>query len=197
MVLDAFATYPSLKDRVVFITGGGSGIGECLKSHFCAQGSKVAFVDIKEEASRSLVGRTARASGPEPLFLPCDLRDIDAQRHAVAETAARLGPVRALLNNAADNIRHPVEDDTVEYWDDRMAVNLRHQFFAAQAVLPQMRAAGGGSIVKFGPMSWMFKAGGMPGYTSAKAAVHGVTRGLARGISARTVSGSTRWSRAG
>ncbi len=177
---NGFATYPSLKDRVVFITGGGTGIGESLVSHFCAQGSKVAFVDIEEEASRGLVERIAGSGQPAPTFLYCDLRDIDALRAAILETEAAFGPVRVLINNAANDTRHAVEDVTVEYWDDRMAVNLRHQFFAAQAVAPMMRAAGGGSIVNLGSVSWMFKAGGMPGYTSAKAAIHGLSRGLAR-----------------
>ena len=180
MVDDAFATYPSLKDRTVFITGGGTGIGESLVTHFCGQGARVAFVDIEEEASRALAGRIGESGAAPPMFLPCDLRDVEALRGAVAEAEAALGPVRVLLNNAANDTRHAVEDVTVEYWDDRIAVNLRHQFFAAQAVAPQMRAAGGGSIVNFGSVSWMFKAGGMPGYTSAKAAVHGLTRGLAR-----------------
>ena len=138
---NAFAHYPSLRHRVVFITGGGTGIGASLVEHFCAQGASVAFVDIAEDDSRALAERIAGTGAPVPLFLPCDLRDIDALHAAIAEAEARLGPVRVLLNNAADDTRHLVEDVTVEYWDDRMAVNLRHQFFAAQAVIPQMRAA--------------------------------------------------------
>lgn len=176
----AFATYPSLIGRTVLITGGGTGIGESLVEHFCAQGAKVAFIDIQEAESNALVERIAGSDLPAPLFIPCDLRDIAALRQAIDRTRATLGPIRALLNNAANDARHAVADVTVEQWDDRMAVNLRHQFFAAQAVAPQMREAGGGSIVNFGSVSWMFKAGGMPGYTSAKAAVHGLTRGLAR-----------------
>ncbi len=175
-----FARDPSLKDRVVFVTGGASGIGESLVEQFGAQGSRVAFVDIDGAAGAAVAKRIAEAGAPAPLFVECDLRDIEALRDAIARTHDALGPIRVLVNNAASDTRHPVEEVTVEYWDDRIAVNLRHQFFAAQAVFPQMKAAGGGSIINFGSVSWMFKAGGMPGYTTSKAAVHGLTCGLAR-----------------
>ncbi len=175
-----FAQYPSLKDRVVFVTGGASGIGESLVEQFGAQGSRVAFVDIDGAAGAAVAKRIAEAGAPAPLFVECDLRDIEALRDAIARPHDTLGPIRVLVNNATNDTRHPVEEVTVEYWDDRIAVNLRHQFFAAQAVFPQMKAAGGGSIINFGSVSWMFKAGGMPGYTTSKAAVHGLTCGLAR-----------------
>ncbi|MEQ8968077.1 MAG: SDR family oxidoreductase [Azospirillaceae bacterium] len=175
-----FAAYPSLAGRAVFVTGGAGGIGAALVAAFAAQGARVGFVDIAEEAGRALAERVNGAGPGEALFLPCDLRDIDALRAAIAETAARFGPIRALMNNAADDTRHPVDEVTPDYWDDRMAVNLRHQFFAAQAVRPGMREAGGGSIVNFGSVSWYASQGGMPAYTSAKAAVEGLTRGLAR-----------------
>ncbi len=175
-----FARDPSLKDRVVFVTGGASGIGESLVEQFGAQGSQVAFVDIDGAAGAAVAKRIAEAGAPAPLFVECDLRDIEALRDAIARTHDALGPIRGLVNNAANDTRHPVEEVTVEYWDDRIAVNLRHQFFAAQSVFPQMKAAGGGSIINFGSVSWMFKAGGMPGYTTSKAAVHGLTCGLAR-----------------
>jgi D-xylose 1-dehydrogenase len=176
----SYATYPSLKDRSVFITGGGSGIGAALVRHFAAQGSRVGFVDIALEPSRRLVEEVAGAGDPQPLFIACDLRDIEALRRAIAEVAAAQGPITVLVNNAAHDERHKFDTVTPEYWDDRMAVNLRHQFFAAQAVHPMMKAAGGGSIVNFGSVSWMIGQGGMPGYTAAKAAVMGLTRGLAR-----------------
>jgi NAD(P)-dependent dehydrogenase (short-subunit alcohol dehydrogenase family) len=175
-----YATYPSLKDRSVFITGGGSGIGASLVRHFAAQGSKVGFVDIALEPSRKLVDEIAATGDPKPLFLECDLRDIAALRRAIEQVAAAHGPITVLVNNAAHDERHKFDSVTPEYWDDRMAVNLRHQFFAAQAVQPMMKAAGGGSIVNFGSVSWMIGQGGMPGYTAAKAAVMGLTRGLAR-----------------
>jgi NAD(P)-dependent dehydrogenase (short-subunit alcohol dehydrogenase family) len=174
------ATYPSLEDRVVFVTGGGSGIGASIVEHFCAQRARVAFVDIQREASAALV-ETLRARGlPAPVFIPCDLRDIAALRAAVAEAQTRLGAIRVLVNNAAHDERHTIERVTPEYWDDRFAVNLRHQFFAAQAVAPEMAAAGGGSIINFGSTSWLVGQGGMPAYLSAKAAVAGLTRALAR-----------------
>ncbi|MBI3707975.1 MAG: SDR family oxidoreductase [Proteobacteria bacterium] len=179
-MLDQYATYPSLKDRAVFISGGASGIGESIVEHFCAQRSRVAFVDIAAGAASALIERIVKAGWPRPLFIPCDLRDIEALRAAIANASRELGPFRVLVNNAANDDRHKVADVTVAYWDERMAVNLRHQFFAAQAIIPQMKAAGGGSIINFGSISWMNAEGGLPAYTAAKAAVHGLTRGLAR-----------------
>ena len=178
--MSQYATYPSLEGRSVFITGGGSGIGASLVRHFAAQRAKVGFVDIAVEPSRRLVEEIAARGDARPLFVECDLRDIEALRRAIAEIAAAHGPITVLVNNAAHDERHRFDTVTPEYWDDRMAVNLRHQFFAALAVHPMMKAAGGGSIVNFGSVSWMIGQGGMPGYTAAKAAVMGLTRGLAR-----------------
>ncbi|MGG6892491.1 SDR family NAD(P)-dependent oxidoreductase [Rhizobium sp. BR 315] len=175
-----FAIYPSLKGRSVFITGGGSGIGESLVRHFCAQGSRVAFVDIAEEPSRQLVAAIAEEGAEPPLFIPCDLRDIDALRAALEAAAARNGPIQVLCNNAGSDDRHQTEDVTVAYWDDRMAVNLRHQFFAAQAARPYMKALGGGSIINFGSITWMVGDPDCPAYVTSKAAVYGMTRALAR-----------------
>jgi len=172
--------YPSLKDRIVFVSGGGSGIGAGLVEHFCAQGARVAFVDIQAEAGERLRDTIAARGHPAPLFIPCDLRDIAALQAAVARVGRELGPIRALVNNAANDDRHRVEDVTVAYWDERMAVNLRHQFFAAQAVRPMMKAAGGGSIVNFGSISWMNSERDCIVYVTAKSAVQGLTRGLAR-----------------
>lgn len=177
-----YATYPSLQDRVVLVTGGGSGIGASIVEHFCAQGSRVAFVDVDRAASERLVAAVAARNHAAPLFLPCDLRDIAALRAAVAEVRRQLGPIRVLVNNAAHDERHALDTVTPEYWDDRFAVNLRHQFFAAQAVYPDMAAAGGGAIVNLGSTSWMVGQGGMPGYTTAKSAVAGLTRALARDL---------------
>jgi NAD(P)-dependent dehydrogenase (short-subunit alcohol dehydrogenase family) len=175
-----FATYPSLAGRVVFISGGGSGIGESFVEHFCAQGAKVAFCDIAEAPSRALVKRLARTKHPAPLFIPCDLRDIAQLRATIAQAAKALGTITVLVNNAARDDRHEVADVTPEYWDERFAVNLRHQFFAAQAVHPGMKKAGGGSIINMGSTSWMIGVPNMPAYVSAKSAVLGLTRGLAR-----------------
>jgi NAD(P)-dependent dehydrogenase (short-subunit alcohol dehydrogenase family) len=174
------ASYPSLEGRVVFVTGGGSGIGASIVEHFCAQGSRVAFVDIERAASETLVDTIGRRGQPAPAFVPCDVRDIAALRGAMAQVRDRLGPIRVLVNNAAHDERHAIERVTPEYWDDRFAVNLRHQFFAAQAVAPDMAAAGGGAIVNFGSTSWLVGQGGMPAYLSAKAAIAGLTRALAR-----------------
>lgn len=174
------AVYASLAGKSVFITGGGSGIGESLVRHFCAQKSRVTFVDIAEEASQKLVADIAAGGDPAPLFIPCDLRNVDDLRDAVDRAVAENGPINVLCNNAGSDDRHQTEDVTVAYWDDRMAVNLRHQFFAAQAVRPHMKAQGGGSIINFGSITWMVGDPDCPAYVTAKAAVYGMTRALAR-----------------
>jgi D-xylose 1-dehydrogenase len=179
---EQFANYPSLRDRVVFVTGGGSGIGAEEVTQFAAQGAKVAFVDIADEPAQALVTRLRDAGHPAPFYQHCDLRDIAALRAAIAKAEQQLGPVTVLVNNAANDQRHKWEDVTPEYWDERMATNLRHQFFAIQAVAPMMRSAGGGSIINFGSVSWHNMQGGMPAYTTAKAGVEGLTRGMARDL---------------
>lgn len=176
------ARYPSLQDRVVFITGGGSGIGAAIVAHFCAQGSKVAFVDIDRPASGQLAEEQVAQGYTKPLFIPCDLTDIDALRAAITQVIETLGPIRVLVNNAANDERHSIDEVTPEYWDQRIAVNLKHQFFAAQAVYKDMAEAGGGSIVNLGSVSWVIGQGGMPCYTTAKSAVMGLTRALARDL---------------
>jgi NAD(P)-dependent dehydrogenase (short-subunit alcohol dehydrogenase family) len=177
-----FASYPSLRDRVVLVTGGASGIGAEEVTHFARQGAKVAFLDIADnEAARLL--QVLRLEGlPPPLYLPCDLKNIAALQATIAEIGRRLGAITVLVNNAANDQRHNYEDVTVEYWDERMATNLRHQFFAIQAVAPMMRAAGGGSIINFGSISWHTNNGGMPAYTTAKAGIEGLTKGMARDL---------------
>lgn len=175
--------YPSLVNKVVFITGGGSGIGATLVAAFVAQGAKVAFVDILQQASQALVQQLLQQYPQgQVYFYPCDITDIPALQAVVAQVELALGPVTVLLNNAASDTRHNFQDVTPEYWDQRLNVNLRHQFFAIQAVFAQMKAAGGGSIINFGSMSWHEGQGGMPGYTTSKAAVLGLTRGLARDL---------------
>lgn len=175
-----YARYPSLEGRSVFISGGGSGIGESLVRHFCRQGSRVAFVDIAEEASRGVVESIGATGARAPLFLSCDVRDVDALRAAIAEACRQNGPIEVLCNNAGNDDRHQTPDIDAAYWDDRMAVNLRHQFFAAQAVLPHMKDAGGGSIINFGSITWMVGDADCPAYVTAKAAIYGMTRALAR-----------------
>ena len=170
------AIYPSLAGKSVFITGGGSGIGESLVRHFVAQGCKVAFVDVAEAPSKALVAEL----GGKPLFTACDLRDIEALRAAVLAAVAANGPIEVLCNNAGNDDRHQTPDVTVAYWDDRMAVNVRHQFFAAQTVRPYMKAKGGGSIINFGSITVMVGDADCPAYVTSKAAIWGMTRALAR-----------------
>jgi NAD(P)-dependent dehydrogenase (short-subunit alcohol dehydrogenase family) len=177
-----FAIYPSLRDRVVFITGGASGIGAEHVAQFAAQGARVAFVDIADDAAQALVERVEAAGHPTPLYRHCDLKNIAALQAVIADVPRALGPITVLVNNAANDQRHRFEEVTVEYWDERLATNLRHQFFAIQAVAPMMRASGGGSIINFGSVSWHSLQGGMPAYTTAKAAVEGLTRGMARDL---------------
>lgn len=173
------ATYPSLADRCVLVTGGATGIGASIVKSFARQKARVAFVDIDAEAGR-MVCEDVHQLGGEALFEICDVRDIAALRRAIERVRQAFGPVTILINNAAHDDRHESEGVTPEYWDERFAVNLRHQFFAAQAVLPDMKKAGKGAIVNFGSVSWMAGQGGMVAYTACKSAVLGLTRSLAR-----------------
>jgi NAD(P)-dependent dehydrogenase (short-subunit alcohol dehydrogenase family) len=177
-----FASYPSLKDRAVFVSGGGSGIGASIVEHFCEQGAKVGFVDIDEAASQALSARIAAAGHPKPLFARSDVREIAAYQGAIADMAGRLGPFTVLVNNAARDDRHSIEEVTPAFWDERISVNLRHQYFAIQAVVPGMRKAGGGSIVNFSSVSYHAMTPRLSVYQAAKAAVVGMTRGLARDL---------------
>ena len=177
--MTAFARYPSLAGRAVLITGGATGIGATLVSEFAAQGARVGFVDIDTAAGEALAA-SLKDAPHAPRFVAADLTDIDALDTAIAAVRRHFGPITVLLNNAANDRRQRIEDTTPASWDAGIAVNLRHQFFAAQKVAPDMRAAGGGSIVNFGSISWKLKQGGMPVYTTAKAAVQGLTRSLAR-----------------
>jgi NAD(P)-dependent dehydrogenase (short-subunit alcohol dehydrogenase family) len=171
-----FATYPSLKGRSVFVSGGGSGIGASIVEHFAAQGSKVGFVDINEAASTEVAAKTGAS------FLKCDITDVKTYRAALAEIAAKQGPITVLINNAAHDERHKLADVTPEFFDDRIAVNLRHAFFAIQAVVPGMKTAGGGSIVNFSSISYHTMTANLAVYQAAKAATIGMTRGLARDL---------------
>ena len=176
MSAPTFATYPSLRGRVVLVTGGASGIGAEIVAQFARQGSHVAFLDF--DAAHG--AKVAAATGA--LFVACDLRDISALRAAIAQVKASLGDPLVLVNNAARDDRHGLDSVEPDYWDERMHTNLRHMFFCAQAVAPGMRAAKHGSIINMGSVSWMSGQGGMPAYTAAKSAVRGLTRGLARDL---------------
>ncbi len=186
----SFATYPSLKDTVVFVTGGASGIGEEIVRGFAEQGSRIGFVDIDAERGTALADELAGA-GTAIRFEVCDLRDIGALKRAFTALAEALGPATVLVNNAARDDRHGWEEVTPEYYDERLATNIRHMFFATQAVAPGMIAAGGGSIINMGSNSWWEASGGMPAYTTAKAAVHGMTRSFARDLGPRRIRVNT------
>lgn len=170
------AIYPDLKDQTVIVTGGAGGIGEAISRAFHAQGCKVGVLDIDNACGERLQAEL----GEGIHFVVCDLTDVRALQDAVEAVRMRFGPIDILINNAAHDERHETLEVTEAYWDGRVAVNLKHQFFAAQAVLPDMKASGRGSIVNLGSTSWMIGQGGMAAYTACKSAVLGLTRSLAR-----------------
>ena len=173
-------SYAGLADRTVLITGGASGIGAAFVRAFAAQGARVAFLDIDADAGDALAREVAGASGRAPLFVPCDLLDIDALRAAVTKVHGALGDAAVLVNNAANDQRHALSEVTPEEFDWTIGVNLKHVFFAAQAVVPQMRARGGGSIINMSSVAWIRGAPALPTYAAAKAAIVGFTNSLAR-----------------
>lgn len=183
------ARYPSLAGRTVFISGGASGIGESLVRAFHAQGAKVGFCDLDTAVGSALA---AQLQGEHPaLFVPCDVTDTQALGAAIDAVRQRFGPVSVLLNNAANDRRHELADVSSDDFDRLVAVNLKHQFFAAQAVADDMRALGGGSIVNFGSISWMMKGRGYPVYQACKAGVIGLTRSLARDLGKQNIRVNT------
>ena len=189
----AIASYPSLADRVVLITGGGSGIGASFTEHFWRQRCRVAFFDIDDAASNALVARlrdedVGNTMGTTPPhYERCDVTDIDMVRAKVKSVEATVGAVRVLINNASRDDRKDMFDITPEYWDRALAVNLRHQFFVTQAVAPAMIAAGGGSVIMMGSISWIRGRAGMAGYTTSKAGINGLTRTMARELGALNI----------
>jgi NAD(P)-dependent dehydrogenase (short-subunit alcohol dehydrogenase family) len=185
------AKYGSLQGKRVFITGGGSGIGESLVAEFAAQGALVAFVDIAVEASEALCRRLAEAGLTAPLFRHCDITDIASLQAVMAELAGELGDFDILVNNAANDQRHQAQDVTLEYWNERIAINQRPMFFTCQAVFEGMKRQGGGSIINVSSISWHMKSGGYPVYATTKAAVVGLTRGLARDYGAHNIRVNT------
>ena len=185
------AKYGSLQGKRVFITGGGSGIGESLVAEFAAQGALVAFVDIAVEASEALCRRLAEAGLTAPLFRHCDITDIASLQAVMAELAEKLGDFDILVNNAANDQRHQAQDVTLEYWNERIAINQRPMFFTCQAVFEGMKRQGGGSIINVSSISWHMKSGGYPVYATTKAAVVGLTRGLARDYGAHNIRVNT------
>ena len=180
------ARYPSLVGKTVLVTGGASGIGAAMAVLFAEQAARVAILDIADDAARGLVD-ALRARGTLALGLRCDVTDVAALRRSVLDIEAALGPVDVLVNNAARDDRQELMTASVEYWDEAIAVNLRHHLFATQAVVPGMERRGGGAIINMGSVSWMRGRPGMVGYSTAKAAIHGLTRTLARELGPRNI----------
>lgn len=179
--MSSIATYPSLAGKTVVVSGGGSGIGESITTHFARQGANVGFLDISGEPSNALAAQLTQ-EGLAVKYVHCDVTNTDALRQAIADIRSEFGPIGVLVNNAAHDQRHKLEDVTPEYWDERIAINIKHQFFASQAVVDDMKKLGGGSIINMGSTSWMIGNGGMACYTAAKSAVLGLTRSLARDL---------------
>ena len=174
--------YFDLENKRVFVTGGGSGIGASIVEHFCEQGSEVYFVDINVEESKKLVDEMKNKKFREPTFIECDLINIKLLQDTISKILSEKGPINILINNAANDTRHKIDDVTVEYWDERINVNLRHFFFTVQAVKKSMIENNGGVIINMGSTSWMIGQGGMAVYTAAKSGVVGMTRSFARDL---------------
>ena len=160
--------YPSLAGKLVFISGGSSGIGADLVRQFAAQGSKVAFCGTRPDGGKALIDEVVALGQPEPIYAACDVRDAPAYQALLKQVIAQAGPIRVLINNAGRDDRHTMEEVTPEFWDDRLALNLKHYFFATQAVAPAMAQAGGGAIINMGSVSWMRGRPNLAGYTTAK-----------------------------
>ena len=183
----SYTPYASLRERFVFISGGSSGIGAELVRAFAAQGSRVAFCGTKVGGGQSVVDEVVAAGHAAPIYAACDVRDVVAYQSLLATLIAEHGAIRVLINNAGRDDRHRMEDVTPEFWDDRLALNLRHYFFAIQAVAQAMAAAGGGSVINMGSVSWMRGRPNLVGYTTAKAGILGLTRTLARELGERNI----------
>jgi NAD(P)-dependent dehydrogenase (short-subunit alcohol dehydrogenase family) len=174
-----FAMYPSLRGRVVVITGGASGIGEAFVRAFAEQKSQVVFLDIQETAAHSLIEQVSALELPAPTYFPCDLTNADLIRSTIATIVEQFGTIDILVNNAGNDTRHAIDEVTSEFWDRMMAINLKSQFFMAQAVIPAMKKAQRGSIINMSSISFMIPSTGLPVYVTAKAAIVGITRTLA------------------
>ena len=176
------AIYKDLKNKRIFITGGGSGIGASIVEHFCEQGSEVYFIDINVEASNKLVLECKSKNFSIPTFINCDLLNIKDLQNTISKIIDNNGAIDVLVNNAANDERHSIDEVTEEFWNERMNINLRHYFFTVQSVKKGMIANKGGSIINIGSVSWMIGQGGMPAYTAAKSGVVGLTRSFARDL---------------
>jgi NAD(P)-dependent dehydrogenase (short-subunit alcohol dehydrogenase family) len=180
-------SYPSLRNRVIVVTGGASGIGQAIVEAFAIQHAQVVFLDIQDAAADLLTKKIQSAGLPLPVYLHCDLSDIAAIKTSVQDIVERFSTVDVLVNNAGNDSRHSIEEVTPEYWDQSMAVNLKHQFFMAQAVIPSMRQAGRGSIINMSSISWVIPSTGLPVYVTAKAAIMGLTRTLAHELGVHNI----------
>ena len=176
------AIYDDLKHKRVFVTGGGSGIGASIVEHFCQQGSEVYFIDINEEASNKLVLECKNKNFSVPTFIKCDLLNIKDLQNTISKIIDNNGAIDVLVNNAANDERHSIDEVTEEFWNERMNINLRHYFFTVQSVKKAMIANKSGSIINIGSVSWMIGQGGMAAYTAAKSGVVGLTRSFARDL---------------
>jgi NAD(P)-dependent dehydrogenase (short-subunit alcohol dehydrogenase family) len=189
--VNAITAYPSLDQRIVFISGGGSGIGASLVEHFAKQGARVAFCDIDDAASNALADDLATTCKYAPRYGHCDVRDTRAYQAHLAQVETKLGAIRVLINNAGNDARHTLAELTPEYWDNAQALNLKHQVFAIQQVAPGMAKAGGGSIINLGSVSWMRGRANLVGYTTAKAGISGLSRTLARELGEKNIRVNT------
>ena len=176
------AIYEDLKNKRVFVTGGGSGIGASIVENFCEQGSEVYFIDINEKASNKLVLECKNKNFSVPTFIKCDLLNIKDLQNTISKIIDNNGVIDVLVNNAANDERHSIDEVTEEFWNERMNINLRHYFFTVQSVKKAMIANKGGSIINIGSVSWMIGQGGMAAYTAAKSGVVGLTRSFARDL---------------
>ena len=182
-----YTRYASLAGKLVFISGGSSGIGAELVRAFAEQGARVAFCGTRPDGGQALIDEVVADGHAAPWYAACDVRDIAAYQALLARLIAERGAVQVLINNAGRDDRHAMEDVTPEFWDDRLALNLKHYFFAIQAVAPGMAAAGGGSVINMGSVSWMRGRPNLVGYTTAKAGILGLTRTLARELGPRNI----------
>jgi NAD(P)-dependent dehydrogenase (short-subunit alcohol dehydrogenase family) len=189
--MSAMTIYPSLENRVVFVSGGASGIGASLVEHFAQQGARVAFCDIDAAASTALVERLSANCKHAPRFGICDVTDIAAFQLHLRQVEAAMGAIRVLVNNAGNDTRHTLAELTPAWWDKFQALNLKHHVFAIQQVAPGMTAAGGGSIINLGSVSWMRGRANLVGYTTAKAGISGLSRTLARELGEKNIRVNT------
>ena len=178
--MNEVAIYPSLENKIVLITGGASGIGASIVEHFIMQKSKVVFLDIEDQLAENLINKIYKKYSSKPTYVKCDLKNTNQLIEKINEVSSQIGKISILVNNAANDERHDIDSVTPEYWDDRININLKHYFFASQAVYKDMKDLGKGAIVNIGSFSWMKGIGGMSCYTTAKSAIMGLTRSLAR-----------------